>query len=179
LVSALSNRKSADIANLFAVLYWNRAADTYVGLFGDNLVDANLSRSVNVFDNFFIINRAAKKCGPSTERGIFDYMEKLIQTKTIVDRIVIFSDCQVGTGCNWYDTRGNKGDNFNKLLQQYLKINPALMVYTIDLRGYGNSMTGNKGKVVYVSGWSEKIFDMMYRIENGSTIVEEIMKVEV
>lgn len=179
LVSAMSNRKSADIANLFAVLYWNRAADTYVGLFGDNLVDANLSRSVNVFDNFLIINRAAKKCGPSTERGIFDYMEKLIKTKTIVDRIVIFSDCQVGTGCNWYDTRGNKGDNFNKLLQQYLKINPALMVYTIDLRGYGNSMTGNNGNVVYVSGWSEKIFDMMYHIENGSTIVEEIMKVEV
>lgn len=179
LVSAMSSRKSADIANLFAVLYWNRAADTYVGLFGDHLIDARLSRSVNVFDNFILINREAKKCGPSTERGIFDYMEKLIETKTIVDRIVIFSDCQVGTGCNWYDTRGNKGDNFNQLLQKYLKINPGVMVYTVDLRGYGNSMTGNDKNVVYVSGWSEKIFDMMYYIENGSTVVEEIMKVEV
>ncbi len=53
------------------------------------------------------------------------------------------------------------------------------MVYTVDLRGYGNSMTGNNGNVVYVSGWSEKIFDMMHYIENGSTVVEEIMKVEV
>lgn len=179
LVSAMSNRKSADIANLFAVLYWNKCRDTYVGLFGDRLIDANLSRSVNVFENFQIVNRAAKNCGPSTERGIFDYMEQLIQSKTIVDRIVIFSDCQVGKGCNWYDTKGNRGDNFNKLFQKYQKINPAVKVYTVDLRGYGNSMTRDCGNVVLVSGWSEKIFDMMYYIERGSRVVEEIRKVEV
>jgi len=178
LVSAMSNRKSADIANLFAVLYWNKCRDTYVGLFGDRLIDANLSRSVSVFENFNIVNRAAKKCGPSTERGIFEYMEKLIKSKTIVDRIVIFSDCQVGDGCNWYDNKGNQGANFNQLFQKYLKINPDVMAYTVDLRGYGNSMTKDCGNVILVSGWSEKIFDMIYYIENGSTVVDEILKIE-
>jgi len=178
LVSAMSNRKSADIANLFAVLYWKKCRDTYVGLFGDRLINANLSRSVNVFGNFNIVNRAAKNCGPSTERGIFEYMEQLIKSKTIVDRIVIFSDCQVGDGCNWYDNKGNRGKNFNQLFQKYLKINPDVMVYTIDLRGYGNSMTKDCGNVVLVSGWSEKIFDMIYYIEHGSTVVNEIMKME-
>lgn len=178
LVSAMSNRKSADIANLFAVLYWNKCCDTYVGLFGDRLIDANLSRSVNVFENFNIVNRAAKNCGPSTERGIFEYMEQLIKSKTIIDRIVIFSDCQVGDGCNWYDNKGNKGANFNKLFQKYLKINPDVMVYTVDLRGYGNSMTKDCGNVILVSGWSEKIFNMIYYIEHGSTVVDEIMKIE-
>ena len=178
LVSAMSDRKSADIANLFAVLYWNRCKDTYVGLFGDRLVDAGLDRSVNVFENFNIINRAAKKCGPSTERGIFDYMESLIKSKKIVDRIVIFSDCQVGTGCNWYDSKGHRGDYFNRLFQKYLQINPAVKIYTIDLRGYGNSMTKDDGNVILVSGWSEKIFDMIYYIEQGSSVVNEIMKIE-
>ena len=178
LVSAMSNRKSADIANLFAVLYWNKCRDTYVGLFGDHLVDANLSRSANVFGNFNIVNRAAKNCGLSTERGIFEYMEQLIKLKTIVDRIIIFSDCQVGKGCNWYDNKGNRGANFNQLFQKYLKINPNVMVYTIDLRGYGNSMTKDCGNVILVSGWSEKIFDMIYYIEHGSTVVDEIMKTE-
>ena len=178
LVSAMSERKSADIANLFAVLYWNRCKDTYVGLFGDRLVDAGLDRSVNVFENFNIINRAAKKCGPSTERGIFDYMESLIKSKKIVDRIVIFSDCQVGTGCNWYDSKGHRGDYFNRLFQKYLQINPAVKIYTIDLRGYGNSMTKDDGNVILVSGWSEKIFDMIYYIEQGSSVVNEIMKIE-
>ena len=178
LVSAMSNRKSADIANLFAVLYWNKCHDTYVGLFGDRLIDANLSRSVNVFENFNIVNRAASKCGPSTERGIFEYMEQLIKSKTMLDRIIIFSDCQVGDGCNWYDNKGNQGKDFNQLFQKYRKINPKVMVYTIDLRGYGNSMTKDCGNVILVSGWSEKIFDMIYYIEHGSTIVDEIMKIE-
>lgn len=179
LVSAMSERKTSDIANLFAVLYWNKCKDTYVGLFGDRLIDANLSRSVNVFENFNIINQAAKKCGPATERGIFDYMEYLIKSKTIVDRIVIFSDCQVGDGCNWYDHKGNRGENFNRLFQKYLKINPDVRVYTVDLRGYGNSMTKDNGNVILVSGWSEKIFDMIYYIEQGSSVVNEIMKIEI
>lgn len=179
LVSAMSERKTSDIANLFAVLYWNKCKDTYVGLFGDRLIDANLSRSVNVFENFNIINQAAKKCGPATERGIFDYMEYLIKSKTIVDRIVIFSDCQVGDGCNWYDHKGNRGENFNRLFQKYLKINPDVRAYTVDLRGYGNSMTKDNGNVILVSGWSEKIFDMIYYIEQGSSVVNEVMKIEI
>ncbi len=178
LVSAMSNRKSADIANLFAVLYWNKCKDTYVGLFGDRLIEADLSRSVNVFENFNIINRAAKKCGPSTERGIFEYMEGLIKSKKRVNRIIIFSDCQVGEGCGWYDNKGNRGNNFNRLFQQYRTINPEVMLYTIDLRGYGNSMTKDCGNVILVSGWSEKIVDMIYYIEQGSTVVDEIMKIE-
>jgi hypothetical protein len=76
-----------------------------------------------------------------------------------------------------------KGDkylstNFNQLFQQYLKINPDVMVYTVDLRGYGNSMAKDCGNVIPVSGWSEKIFDMIYYIEQGSTVIDEIMKIE-
>lgn len=178
LVTAMSQRKSADIANLFAVLYWNKCEDTYVGLFGDRLVDAKLDRSASVFENFNTIDQAAKQCGPSTERGIFEYMEGLIKSKKVVDRIVIFSDCQVGTECDWFDKEGHNGDCFNRLYQKYLKINPDVKVYTIDLKGYGTSMTGNDGNMILVSGWSEKIFDMMYYIENGSFVVEEILKIE-
>lgn len=177
LVTAMSNRKTADIANLFAVLYWNQNRDTYIGLFGDRLVNPDLNRKVNLFENFKQINQDAKKCGPGTERGIFDYMESLISQKTIVDRIIVFSDCQVGKGCNWYDNKGNRGDNFDSLLEQYRKINPDVKVYSVDLKGYGNSMTTDNVNTVLVSGWSEKIFDMIYYIENGSSAVEEINKI--
>jgi archaellum biogenesis ATPase FlaH len=179
LVSAMSSRKTSDIANLFAVLYWNKSDNTSIGLFGDNLIQPVLSRKSNLFENFKLINSEAKKCGPSTERGIFEYMDKLVSTKTIVDRIIIFSDCQIGKGCNWYDSKGNKGDNFNKLLTQYLTISPTVKVYSVDLKGYGNSLTRAENKnIVLVSGWSEKIFDMMYYIENGSTVVNQINHIE-
>lgn len=179
LVSAMSNRKTADIANLFAVLYWNKSKNTSIGLFGDYLIQPVLNRAGNLFENFKLINSEAKKCGPSTERGIFEYMDKLISNKTIVDRIIIFSDCQIGTGCNWYDSQGNKADNFNELLKQYLAINPTVKLYSVDLKGYGNTLTRSDNRnTVLVSGWSEKIFDMIYYIENGSTVVDQINHIE-
>ena len=172
LVSAMSKRNTADIANLFAVLYWNRAQDAYIGLFGDRLVEPMLSRSANVFENFKNINEAAKKCGGATERGMFEYMEQLIRKQKMVDRIIIFSDCQVGTGCKWFDHNGNNGGNFNELLIRYKKINPAVKVYSVDLKGYGNAMV--KDGAVLVSGWSEKIFDMIEAVEQGNTVVAQI-----
>jgi hypothetical protein len=179
LVSAMSNRMTADIANLFAVLYWNKSSDTSIGLFGDRLIQPLLSRKHNLFENFKLINAEAKECGRSTERGIFEYMDKLISTKTIVERIIIFSDCQIGAGCGWYDSTGNRGDNFNKLLTQYLVINPTVKVYSVDLKGYGSSLTKAENQnTVLVSGWSEKIFDMIYYIENGSTVVDQINHIE-
>lgn len=175
LVSAMSKRNTADIANLFAVLYWNRAKDAYIGLFGDRLIEPELDRNANVFRNFKNINEAAKQCGGATEKGVFDYMEQLIRKKKMVDRIIVFSDCQVGDGCKWFDHAGNRGLNFNLLLEQYKKINPAVKVYSVDLKGYGNAMV--KDNAVLISGWSEKIFNMIEAVEQGNTVVEEINKI--
>lgn len=172
LVSAMSKRNTADIANLFAVLYWNRTRDAHIGLFGDRLIEPELSRTVNVFENFKNINEAAKKCGGATERGMFEYIQRLIKQQKIVDRIIIFSDCQVGQGCKWFDHAGNTGSHFNQLLAQYKKINPAVKVYSVDLKAYGNTMV--KDDAVLVSGWSEKIFDMIEAVEQGNSVVETI-----
>ncbi|PSK94343.1 TROVE domain-containing protein [Taibaiella chishuiensis] len=176
LVSAMSKRTTADIANLFAVLYWNQSPGAYIGLFGDKLVNPQLSRKERVFENFTRINEAAKNCGPATERGIFDYMSQLIRTQQIVDRIIIFSDCQVGQGCKWFDHAGNRGDNFNQLLVQYRLINPGVKVYSIDLKGYGNTMV-EQGAVL-VSGWNERIFDMIAAVEAGQGVVETINAID-
>ncbi len=113
-----------------------------------------------------------QKCGGATERGIFEYMQQLIRERKIVDRIIVFSDCQVGTGCNWFDNKGNRGPNFNQLLVKYKSINPAVNVYSVDLKGYGNAMV--KDGAVLVSGWSEKIFDMIGTVERGTTVMETI-----
>ena len=52
LVSRMSNVKTSDIANLFSVLYWLKADNTMVGLFGDRLIHPELDRKLGVFDNF-------------------------------------------------------------------------------------------------------------------------------
>jgi 60 kDa SS-A/Ro ribonucleoprotein len=176
LVSAMSKRTTADIANLFAVLYWGKTEDTIVGLFGDKLITPKLDRQKSVFENFKIVNTEAMKCGPGTETGIFIMLEKLIKEKIMVDRIVIFSDCQIGKGCNWYDSLNRRANDFDKLFQAYRAINPSVMTYSIDLRGHGNTVFGEG--IATISGWSEKIFSMMAALEKGNSVVDEIMKIQ-
>jgi 60 kDa SS-A/Ro ribonucleoprotein len=176
LASVMSKRTTADIANLFAVLYWTRCENTMLGLFGDNLITPELRRSFNVFENFKIISKEAQKCGLSTEAGIFKAIENLIDTKSIVDRIVIFSDCQIGAGCNWYDRKGRRADSFQALFNVYRKINPNVKTFSIDLRGYGNTMMNNN--IYTIAGWSDKIFDVMSSVEKGDDAVKVINRVE-
>lgn len=176
-VSAMSKRNSADIANLFSVMYWTRAADTMVGLFGDRVLMPKLDRNKNIFENFKQVHEVGAQCGGATERGIFDMMEKLIREKIMVDQIIIFSDCQIGTGCLWYDNNGNKGADFDKLFKAYRAINPDVLTYSIDLRGYGNTLFSEG--VVTLAGWSEKLFDLIAAFGNGVSAVEYIQTLRV
>lgn len=177
LASIMSKRTTADIANLFAVLYWTKCENTMVGLFGDRLITPKLDRSYDVFDNFKIVNKEAKNCGLSTEAGIFTAIENLITSNTIVDRIVIFSDCQIGTGCNWYDTKGRRANDFQKLFDSYRKINPNVQTFSVDLRGYGNTMMNDN--IYTIAGWSDKIFDVMAAVEKGQDTIDVIRRIEV
>lgn len=180
LTSAYSDRTTANIANLFAALYWMRADNTAVGLFGDRLLSPKLDRTKGVLENYKIIARTGADVGTSTEQGIFDAFKILIKTKDMVDRIVIFSDCQVGTGCAWYgiNASSESGDNFNKLLSEYMKINPDVKVYTVNLKGYANEMTPQNAQIMKLSGWSDKIFDIMERNEvQPGVMVAEVDKI--
>lgn len=173
-LSAYSKRTTASIANLFAVLYWLRSDNTYVGVFGDRLEQPALSRDKDLFDNYNTINYVGERIGGGTEAGIFEAMRKLISEKTIVDRIMIFSDCQVGEGCKWYGYNriGEQSSDFNRMFQEYKKINPNVLVYSVDLKGYGNKMFSDG--VVSLAGWSNKIFDLMQIIEKKEGLVKWI-----
>lgn len=165
LASAYSSRTTASIGNLFAALYWMRSDNTMVGVFGDTLESPKMDRSKGVLENYKAIAKVGNEIGGATERGIFEAMQRLIAGKTIVDRIVIFSDCQVGDSCAWYDHSGNRGANFNELLTAYMKINPTVKVYSVNLKGYSNEMTPQNGQIMKLTGWSDKIFDIMERNE--------------
>ena len=159
LVSRMSRTKTSDIANLFAVMYWMKAEDTLVGLFGDHLIYPELKRGAGLFENFKRVDAEKDKCGPSTERGIFDLFERLVRERIQADTIVIFSDTQIGDGCGWYDSKGNRGKQFMDLFAKYREMYPHTMIYSVDLRGYGTTVFD--GSVIKIAGWSEKIFDLM------------------
>ncbi len=178
LVSRLSNTKTSDIANLFAMLYWMKSDNTLVGIFGDNLSHPKLDRGKGLFDNFKIIDEVGRNIGGGTEHGIFVMFDRLINEKIIADTIVIFSDCQIGSDCKWYGVgHGTRHDYFMKLFSAYKNINPNFRCYSVDLKGYGTTVFD--GSVIKISGWSEKIFDIMkFAEQDKNALIHEIEKIE-
>jgi 60 kDa SS-A/Ro ribonucleoprotein len=176
LVSKMSSTKTSSIANLFAVMYWLKAENTLVGLFGDRLIYPDLDRNKGLFDNFKTIDTEKNKCGGATERGIFDMFERLVKEKIMADTIVIFSDTQIGDACGWYDNSGNRGGQFMDLFKKYRAMNPTANIYSVDLKGYGTTVFD--GSVVKIAGWSEKIFDIMAKsATDKDAMVNEIRAV--
>ncbi len=158
-------------------MYWMKADNTFVGLFGDKLIVPQMNRSAGLFDNYKIINKEAQKCGASTEAGIYHMFQKMVKEKIMVDTVVIFSDCQIGDGCAWYGVGGAYERSFMKLFSEYKKINPAFRCYSIDLKGYGTTVFD--GSVIKISGWSEKIFDIMkYAEQDKNALINAINKIE-
>lgn len=178
LISKMSNTKTSDIANLFAVMYWKKCNDTFVGLFGDRLITPTLDRTKDLFENFKIIDYAKDMCGGATEAGIYSFFREIIKKKTIIDKIVVFSDCQIGEGNAWYGhASGERQGDFNSLYNQYKKINPDIKVYSVDLKNYGTNVFS--GDVYRICGWSEKIFDVMKLLEQDkNALIARIDAVE-
>ena len=89
-----------------------------------------------------------------------------------MDKVMIFTDCQM-----WDSTDDNK--TLQDEWTMYKAMAPQAKLYLFDLVGYGQSplkMLDND--VALIAGWSDKVFDMLEALENGSSIVEEIRKIE-
>lgn len=71
--------------------------------------------------------------------------------------------------------------SFKEAWKTYRKeVAPNAKLYLFDLAGYGNTPLSIQEEGVYlISGWSEKVFQMIEAVENGSTAVEEIEKIVV
>jgi hypothetical protein len=88
--------------------------------------------------------------------------ELMVKNNTVVDRIVVFSDCQA------YDVSGWGGGNAQKAFEQYRReVNPNAVLHSVDLAGYGSKQFVGKG-VNTIAGWSDKVFEFIRLSELGT-----------
>lgn len=172
-LSAMSDRKTSDIANLFGAMYWLRADNTYVGVFGDRLIQPTLNRDMSLFEAYDTVNKTGNSVGGATEEGAFLAIEELVKSKQKVERIIMFTDCQLGRGLYGFE-HGHPSEGISSLLNQYRKVAPDHNFYCVDLRGYGNAFM--KDGQISLAGWSDKIFDLMAAIEKKEGLVKWVQK---
>ena len=76
----------------------------------------------------------------------------------------------------WDSRYGDR--HIQKSWEAYRKMFPEAKLYLFDLGGYGQAPLQLKGDgVALISGWSDKVFDVLEAVESGSDAVTEINKI--
>jgi hypothetical protein len=182
LVSALSRTRSSDIANVLASMFLMKQPSVYVGLFGDKLLQYRVDRAKGILQTSRSMHQKGRECGGGTEQGVYDFFEELIKSRTPVDFVMVFSDMVIGSGNSWYGTHGARRPGaFDAIFREFRKLYPATKVVSVDIKQTSGTTVFNKNLgVTQVSGWSEKIFDVI--AEGGAgykAIIDEIKKIKI
>jgi len=167
-VSPKSKILSYDIGLMLAMLLKSRCSNAITGMFGDKWKIINVPTK-GILANVDAFYRREGEVGYATNGYLV--IEDLVKRKEQVDKVMIFTDLQL-----W----NNKNDKkIAKLWNEYKGISPNSKLYLFDLAGYGNTPLDITQEDVYlIAGWSDKIFDIMAAIDNGSNTLDEIMKIE-
>jgi len=166
-VSPRSSVMNFDIGLLLAMMLKFRCREVISGMFGTDWKIFNLPTD-NILPNVDALYREEGSVGYATNG--YKVIDWLVETKTCVDKVMIFTDCQL------WDSYGD-GANLRQSWHRYRAISPETKLYLFDLCGYGQSPLSLAEPNVYlIAGWNEKVFDVLDALENGQTAIDEIMK---
>ncbi len=168
-ISAKSKIMNFDIGLMLAMLLQSRSENVVTGMFGDTWKVINMPKK-NILANVQEFYNREGEVGYKTNGYLV--IKDLLQRKSVVDKVMMFTDCQL-----W--NSNNSGESIDGLWKQYKQIAPRAKLYLFDLAGYGNTPLDVKSDGVYlIAGWSDKIFNVLNAIENGSDAVELINAIE-
>lgn len=167
-VSARSKVQRFDIGLMLAMLLQSRCANVITGMFGDSWKVINVPKK-NLLANVMEFHRREGEVGYATNGYLV--VQDLLKRNRAVEKIMLFTDGQL------WNSNGNT--QLADVWKQYRKIAPNAKIYLFDLAGYGNTpLNVMRDDVHLISGWSDKIFDVLSAIENGSDALKMINAIE-
>ena len=168
-ISAKSKVQNFDIGLMLAMLLQSRCADVITGMFGDTWKVIGVPKR-NILAGVDEFHRREGEVGYSTNGYLV--VKDLLRKKKAVDKIMLFTDCQL-----W--NSNNSGESIAGLWKEYKKVAPAAKLYLFDLAGYGKvPLDIVRDDVFLIAGWSDKIFDVLRTIEEGGNAVKMIEAIE-
>lgn len=184
-VSAFSKTNSAMIGNLFGSMMAYRQKNVYIGLFGDKLINVQMNRDMKLLDFNRMSYEKGDMCGRGTEAGIYYFMRQCIKEKKKVDNIIVFSDCQIGSGhefTSWFGYSASEREkNFHGLFNEFKVLNPKCNWIVVNLnQSDGTSVFNKSQRILNIAGWSDKIFDVIKsQCKGWDAVIKEIEAIEI
>ena len=159
-VSGKSQISCAVAANVLCGIVAKRAEKAYVSAFGTDVAPITFSKRTPVLGIADMVGNANTK-GMST--NAYRCVEWMKSNDIYPDRVIILSDMQCWNSDNWMSDK-SLADTW----QAYRKYNRAknVWLHSVHLNGYGDDpFLADDGKINLVSGFSEKIINMMLQTE--------------
>lgn len=161
-ISERSTVRHIDIANLLAAIAHHMSDEAICSVFGETHRVVPVVRKDSIVTNMRRL--AGTDVGHSTNAWLT--IKHLRETRTRVDRIILFSDMQC------YDsTSGWGGGSLAEELRKYRSaVNPGVYVYSVDLAGYGTAQfPENEKRIALIAGWSERFLEFVPLFEADGT----------
>jgi len=169
-VSSQSKVLLYDVGLMLAMLLQSRCKNVQVGMFGDTWKSITVPRH-NILDNVQTFYRREGEVGYATNGYLV--IKDLLNRRVVMDKVMLFTDCQL-----WNNTLGD--ESIQVLWAQYKKqVAPDAKLYLFDLQGYGQAPLHMIHNQVYLlSGWSDKIFEVLEALDRGGSAITEINNIE-
>jgi hypothetical protein len=165
-ISERSTIENYDIGALLGMLIQSKSSNSVLGMFGNTWKVIKTEKTFNVLRATDDLHKREGEVGYSTNG--YKVIEWALKQKKKFSRVLIFTDCQL------------YGGSINNLWRQYKsQINPHAKLYLFNLNSYGETPLNLKSNDVHlITGWSDKIFDILESIENGGETLERIKEIE-
>lgn len=169
-VSAKSKIRCYDIGLMLSMLMRNRSENVTTGIFGNTWKAVNLPKS-SILANTQALNKIEGSVGYST--NAYKVIDELIQKGHVYHKVMFFTDLQMWDSTNGSNSLKDKWNTYKR------EIAPGAKLYLFDLLGYGQAPVKTAQNDVYlIAGWSDKVFDVLYALENGHDALSEITRIE-
>lgn len=185
-ISKKSNIERFEIGAILSTMAHRFCGHAITGIFADEWKVVPMAKSSGILRNTLDMVDKIGSIGYSTNG--YKVIEYLLDNDIKVDRIMVFTDCQMWDSDNrMYWGRnilpGGRDISFAERFLRYQRLYPEVKLYTFDLSGYGNVMIPQNTKnVCLVGGWSDRIFDFVQAFEelgDGKVVINKIKSINV
>jgi 60 kDa SS-A/Ro ribonucleoprotein len=158
-----------DIGLMLGMLMQSKCKRVVSGMFGDSWKVINMPNR-GVLQNVDMYYKREGEVGYATNGYLV--LEDLTRRGVVVDKVMMFTDCQM-----WNSKQ--TADSMKKKWNAYKKIAPNAKLYLFDLAGYGNTpVSVLNDDVTLIAGWSDKVFDVLSSLEEGGGAIEKIKQIQ-
>ncbi len=139
---------------------------------------ADRAREISVNGSPFEFIERTRTQGGGTD--VWGAISGLIASKTIVDKMVIFTDMQMYC-CKSYSRVGHNRE-FGDMIDEYRKLNPGVKIVFWNLEGYGQGTPiKSSNNIMEVVGYSDKMLEVvakMLKFSDKDFLVKEIESIQ-